>query len=313
MNNIDWSLLRSFLAVVETGSLSAAATQLSATQPTLSRHIRELEATVGVSLFTRSARGLDPTEAALSLVDDARAMGEAAQTLTLKAQGRSQQLTGTVRITASVVVAGLILPPILAGLRRAEPNIQIEVVASDLAQNLLRQDADIAIRMFKPTQGALIARKLGEAPIGLFGHQSYFARRGRVDGRDDLLTHDVIGFDRSDAIIKGYAALGLSATRQSFPIRCDDHLVYWNLLLAGAGLGFAQVPLASRYPELEQVPVDMNVPPLPVWLVLHEEVRSNARVRRVANHLSATLGDFFQDARAGNHRADRKPVRPNRP
>lgn len=294
MNSIDWSLLRSFLAVVETGSLSAAATRLATTQPTLSRHIRDLEASVGASLFTRSARGLDPTEAALTLVDDARAMGEAAQALTLKAQGRSQQLTGTVRITASVVVASLMLPPILAELRHAEPNIQIEVVASDLAQNLLRRDADIAIRMFKPTQNALIARKLGDAPIGLFGHQSYFARRGRLEKLDDLLTHDVIGFDRSDTIIKGYAANGLSATRETFPIRCDDQMVYWNLLIAGAGLGFAQVPLASRYLELEQAAVKMRLPPMPVWLVLHEEVRSNARVRRVADHLSASLGETFR-------------------
>ena len=294
MNSIDWSLLRSFLAVVETGSLSAAATRLAMTQPTLSRHIRELEATIGVGLFTRSARGLDPTEAALGLADDARAMGEAAQALTLKAQGRSQQLTGTVRITASVVVASLMLPPILAELRRAEPNIQIELVASDLAQNLLRRDADIAIRMFEPTQGALIARKLGEAPIALFGHQSYVAWRGRMETADDLLKHDVIGFDRSDVIIKGYAANGLATTRESFPVRCDDQIVYWNLLMAGAGLGFAQVPLASRYPELERMPIPFPIPPMPVWLVLHEEVRSNARVRRVADHLSAALADLFR-------------------
>ena len=296
MNSIDWSLLRSFLAVVETGSLSAAGMRLAMTQPTLSRHVRELEATIGVSLFTRSARGLDPTEAALSLVDDARAMGEAAQALSLKAQGRSQRLTGTVRITASVVVASLVLPPILEELRRAEPDIQIEVAASDGAQNLLRRDADIAVRMFEPTQSALIARKLGEAPIGLFGHQSYIACRGRVDTMDDLLTHDVIGFDRDDAILKGYAANGLSATRDSFPVRCDDQMVYWGLLMAGAGLGFAQVPLASRYSELEQVPVEMRLPSMPVWLVLHEEVRSNARVCRVADHLSATLREFFGGA-----------------
>lgn len=294
MDSIDWSLVRSFLAVVETGSLSAAATRLATTQPTLSRHIRELEATVGVSLFTRSVRGLDPTEAAWILIDDARAMGEAAQALTLKAQGRSQQLTGTVRITASVVVANLMLPPVLSELRRAEPNIQIELVASDLAQNLLRRDADIAIRMFEPTQGVLVARKLGEAPIGLFGHRSYFARRGRLNTIDDLAMHDVIGFDRSDAIIQGFIANGLAATRESFPVRCDDQMVYWNLLLAGAGLGFAQTLVASRYAELEQVPVEMRLPPMPVWLVLHEEVRRNVRVRRVADHLSAALSELFR-------------------
>ena len=162
MNTIEWTLLRSFLAVIETGSLSAAATRIATSQPTLSRHVRELERVIGVTLFTRSVHGLEPTEAALSLIDDARAMGKAAQALTLKAQGRSQQLTGTVRITASVIVANLVLPPILVALRDTEPSIQIEIVASDFTQNLLRRDADIAIRMIDPTQNALIARKLGK-------------------------------------------------------------------------------------------------------------------------------------------------------
>lgn len=245
-------MLRAFLAVAEAGSPSAAATRIPTSRPTLTRNIRELETVVGVTLFTRSVRGLDPTEAALGLVDDVRSMGEAAHALALKAQGRSQQLTGTVRIAASVIVANLLLPPILAAFREAEPTIQIEVVASDLAQNLLRRDADIAIRMFDPTQNALIARKLGEAPLGLFGARAYFARRGRIEGRDDVIGHGVIGFDRSDAIIKAYAAHGHVAMREDFPVRCDDQMVYWNLLLAGAGIGFAQVLQQALIPTLSR-------------------------------------------------------------
>ncbi|WP_443748183.1 LysR family transcriptional regulator [Asticcacaulis solisilvae] len=293
MNSIDWTLLRSFLAVVETGSLSAAATRIATTQPTLSRHVRELETALGVTLFTRSVRGLEPTEAALGLIEDARAMGAAAEALALKAQGRSQQLTGTVRITASVVVANLLLPSILASLREAEPHIQVEIVASDMAQNLLRRDADIALRMFDPTQNALIARKLGETPLGLFGAKSYIARRGRPESLADLLNHDVIGFDRSDLILKGYAFHGFPVTREQFPVRCDDQMVIWNLLLAGAGLGFAQTLLAGRRPELEQIDIGMFVPPLPVWLVMHEEVRSNARIRRVADFLTSALTEIL--------------------
>lgn len=296
MNTIDWTLLRSFLAVVEAGSLSVAAIRIATSQPTLSRHIRELETVLGVTLFIRSVRGLDPTKAALSLIDDARAMGEAAQALALKAQGRSQQLTGTVRIAASVIVANLLLPPVLVALREAEPTIQIEIVASDLAQNLLRRDADIAIRMFDPTQDALIARKLGEAPIGLFGARAYFTRRGRIKGIDDLIRHDVIGFDRSDAIIKAYAAHGHVVTREDFPVRCDDQMVYWNMLLAGAGIGFAQVLVAGPHPELEPVEIGMRLPPMPVWLVMHEEVRTNARIRRVADHLAEALGEILRTA-----------------
>lgn len=293
MTTPDWTLLRAFLAVIDTGSLSAGALALATSQPTLSRHIRALETSLGVPLFTRSAHGLDPTDAALALVDDARAMGAAADALALKAWGRSQQPTGTVRITASMMVANFWLPPMLAALRSVEPAIQVEVVASDSNQDLLRRDADIAIRMADPTQNALIARKLGVAPVGLYGAASYFARRGRVATMADLLAHDVIGADRSDGILKVYAASGQRVGRGAFPLRCDDETVRWHLLLAGAGLGFAQVALAERYPALERVALDL-VAPMPVWLVLHEEVRSNLRIRRVADFLAASITEQLQ-------------------
>jgi DNA-binding transcriptional LysR family regulator len=292
---LNWTLLRSFLAVVETGTLSAAALRVAASQPTLSRHIRELEALLGVPLFTRSAHGLYPTDAALALVEDARTMGVAAEALALKAWGRSQRLTGTVRLTTSVMVANFWLPRILTELRDAEPNIQIEVAPSDLNQNLQRRDADIAIRMVDPTQSALIARKLGDVPVGLYGTRSYFARRGRIATMRDLLKHDVIGFDSSEVILKLYAASGHPVAREAFPLRCDDEMVCWNLMLAGAGIFFAQVMLADRFPTLERVKIDM-FSPMPVWLVMHEEVRSNARIRRVADFLAATIGDLLRTA-----------------
>ena len=286
--SLQWSLLRAFLAVMETGSLLATSHRVSATQPTLSRQIRELESILGTPLFVRGARGLDPTEAALRLVDDARAMAAAADAITLKALGQSTTLSGTVRLTSSVMVANMWLPRILAELRIAEPDIQIELIPSDLNQNLLRRDADIAIRMADPTQDALIARKLGEAPVCLYGAQSYIARRGRPTTMLELITHDVIGFDRSEVILKLYAAAGHSVAREAFPIRCDDQMVGWGLLLAGAGLGFAQVMLAEREETLERLNFDL-VPPMPVWLVMHEEVRSNARIRRVADFLAESL------------------------
>ena len=294
MDTLDWTLLRSFLAVVEGGSLSAAAKGIGATQPTLSRHIRELETALGVILFTRSAQGLEPTKAALGLVDDARAMGAAAEALNLKAQGRSQNLFGTVRITASVIVANLMLPPILAALRQAEPSIQIEIVASDTNQNLLRRDADIAIRMVDPTQNALIARKLGDTPIGLFATRAYFDRRGRVMDKADLQKHDLIGLDRGDFLIRGFAAYGINLTREEFALRTDDAMLTWNLLLAGAGVGIAQVVLAKRHSELEQVGAGIGLGALPVWLVMSEEVRINARIRRVADFLSTALTDVLR-------------------
>lgn len=296
MNSLDWTLLRSFLAVVEGGSLSAAAKRIGTTQPTLSRHVRELETVLGVILFTRSAQGLDPTNAGLALIKDARAMGDAAEALNLKAQSRSEHLFGTVRITASVIVANLMLPQILATLRELEPSIQIEIVASDTNQNLLRRDADIAIRMADPTQNALIARKLGDTPLGLFATRAYFDRKGRVTEREDLRHHDLIGLDRSDFLIRVFAEHIIPRAREDFAFRTDDAMLAWNLLLAGAGIAIAQLVLANHHSELEKINAGIVLGALPVWLVMSEEVRSNARIRRVADFLSSALTDVLRGA-----------------
>ena len=216
-------------------------------------------------------------------------MGGAAERLALKATGKTETLTGTVRITASVVVANLVLPAMIARLRRAEPLIQIEIVASDQSQNLLRRDADIALRMFDPTQKSLLARRLGETALGLYGATTYLDQRGRPLSMAELIGHDVIGFDRDDAMLRGYAANGFHVTREQFPVRCDDQMVDWHLLLAGAGLGFAQCRLADARPELERVPLGMSLPALPVWLVLHEDVRGNARIRRVSDFIASAM------------------------
>lgn len=284
----DWTLWQSFLATVETGSLSAAATRIGATQPTLSRHIHELEKELGLSLFRRVPRGLEPTDVALGLIDDARRMGEAAHALSLKAAGRTETVAGTVRLAASVVMSNLVLPGILAELRLAEPDIQIEIVASDEAQNLLRRDADIAVRMFDPTQNALIARKIGASPLGLFGAPVYLERRGRPRSLADLMDHDVVGFDRSEAILKGYAFHGFPVTREHFPLRVDDQMVYWHLMRAGAALGFAQCLIAEAA-GLERLDIGMTVPDLPIWLVMHEDLRAQPRVRRVVDFLAERL------------------------
>ncbi|MDB5613447.1 MAG: LysR family transcriptional regulator, partial [Devosia sp.] len=184
--------------------------------------------------------------------------------------------------------------PLLSALRQAEPSIQIEIVASDANQNLLRRDADIAIRMADPTQNALIARKLGDTPIGLFATRDYFDRRGRVASKDDLRNHDLIGLDRGEFLIRAFAGYDIHLTRDEFSFRTDDGLLTWNLMLAGAGIGVGQVVLAKRHPDLEQVDGGLKLGALPVWLVMSEEVRSNARIRRVADFLSSALSDLLR-------------------
>jgi len=289
MDMLDWSLLRSFLAVAESGSLSAAAELLSTTQPTVGRHIAALEADMGVTLFHRSRKGLEPTPAAFTLLEDARVMGQAADGFARKAAGQVDGLSGTVRITASRVMSCFVLPDILAKLRQAEPQISVEIVASDETQNLLRRDADIALRMFEPRQRQLVRRKLGDLPLGIYASATYLARKGRPAALTDLLAHDVIGFDRQDDLLDGFAQMGYPVERHFFPLRTDDHVLSYQLLVAGAGIGFALRLVADADPRLEHLLLTDALPGLPMWLVMHEDVRHNARIRFVWDFLARTL------------------------
>lgn len=156
----DWSLVRTFLAVLDHGSLLGAARMLKASQPTVGRHIAELESQWGVVLFERTGRGLVPTSNALQLAESARTMESSALQLAHKLSGNQAQTQGTVRITASVPVAAQLLPPVLARMRVALPEVQVELVSSNQVSNLLRREADIAVRMVRPDQATLIAKKL---------------------------------------------------------------------------------------------------------------------------------------------------------
>ena len=287
MENPDWTLLRSFLAVAETGSLSAAARQLGLTQPTLGRHIADLEASLDTPLFTRIPRGLQPTDSALSLLPAAQDMRDAAARLALLAAGRQESLVGTVRLTASRVVSHFLLPPMLARLRVAEPGIEIELVPSDTSESLLFREADIALRMYRPTQEGVVTRHLTDLRMGLYAAPSYLDRKGRPQTLEDLAGHDVIGFDRSDLMARMLASLGLSIPTDSFAVRTDDQVVYWNLVRAGCGIGGGQRLVGDPDPSVERVAAFLPLPALPVWLTAPEALRQNARVRRVMEHLAA--------------------------
>ena len=244
----DWSLWRSFSAVVADGSLSAAARSLGLSQPTLGRHIEALERTLGVALFERTLSGLKPTETALRLYEPVLGAQKALAEASLIAEGSSETLSGTIRITASTVTAHYILPPFLRRLRDEFPAVAIELVASDSAENLLLREADIAVRMFRPTQLELITRKLGESPIITCAHQSYVSRRGIPRVVDDLANHDLIGFDRSDLLITTAQRLGFPLKRSDFIVRTDSQSAMWELMRAGLGIGFAQRNLVTTRP-----------------------------------------------------------------
>ncbi len=282
---MDWNLIRSFLAVAENGTLAAAARNVGVSQPTLGRRIDALEASLGLVLFARGRSGMTLTEAGLSIVEDARAMRAEADRLAVKAAGRVQSVSGTVRITASEVVSTYILPPIITALGLEEPDIQVELVPSNAVENLLSRDADIAVRMVRPVQNDVIARKTNDLGMGTFAHEDYLARFGIPTGTQELFQHRIVGMDRSNLIIDGMADMGIRAQRSSFAVRTDDQVAYVELVRAGAGIGFVAHMIAETDPRLRRILPEIKIPALPIWLASHRELRTSQRIRRVMDFL----------------------------
>jgi DNA-binding transcriptional LysR family regulator len=285
----DWNLIKSFLAVLDAGTLSGAAAATGTSQPTLGRHIDELEALTGLVLFGRGRSGMTATPNALALAEEARAMQAGANGFAMAAAGRETAVEGTIRITASEVVSTFLLPEILVALADEEPALEIELVASDSVQNLLARDADIAVRMVRPVQNDLITRKVNDAAMGAFAHRDYLEKHGTPREPHDLFSHRVIGQDRDDLILRGMARLGIRPDRSAFTFRTDHPIASWNLVLAGAGIGFMQVAIANRSSNLVRVLPELDIEPLPYWLCSHRELRHSARVRRVYDFLAERL------------------------
>lgn len=286
----NWTLIRSFLAALEQGSLMGAARALGMHQPTLGRHIAELEQQLGLTLFERTGRGLLPTPDALRLAEAARGMAQAADQLARQASGAQQRgMPGSVRLSASQPVACVLLPPLLVQLRQQLPQIQIELVVSNAVSNLLQREADIAIRMLRPEQGTLVSRRLGQVALGAYAHRDYLRRRGTPRQPEDLQRHELVGNDRQTDIVRGFAAQGQRLEREHFALRTDDLMAYHALVCAGAGVGFLPRYMARAHPELVPLLPTLPIPPLPMWLAVHREIRSNARIRAVWDALAAAL------------------------
>lgn len=292
LQQFDWNLIQSFLAVFEDGSLSAAARRLGVSQPTLGRHVGELESALGVTLFERSREGLSPTSEAVAIAVEARHIAESANAISLAAAGRSKAVEGTVRITASEVVATYLLTGVLGRILEKWPGIEVELVPSNEVQNLLRRDADIAVRMVRPTQMDLVARQVNQVRIGLFAHPDYLARHGTPSGVEDLAGHVVIGYDRSDLIIRGLRENGIEVDRHFFRFRTDDQVCGWEAVRRGLGIGFGPLYLGVRQKDLIRIGGELPVTELPMWLVTHREIHTSARIRVIYDDLAESLASL---------------------
>jgi DNA-binding transcriptional LysR family regulator len=222
-----------------------------------------------------------------------RAMEAGASALGRSLKRERSSTTGVVRITASHVAAAYLLPRVLAQLAQAEPGLEIEVVPSNAISNLLRREADIAVRMVRPDQGSLVARKLGDVAITAAAHERYLAQAGTPSEPQDLLQHRLIGYDRDDTMLRGFAQMGFAVKREQFALRTDDHIAYGRLVAAGAGIGFIARYNVQAMPGVQAVLPTLRIPPLPCWLAVHREIRSNARVRRVYDFLAGALPEVL--------------------
>jgi DNA-binding transcriptional LysR family regulator len=291
----SWDELRSFRAVLREGSLSGAARRLGVAQPTLGRHIESLEDALGVALFTRSARGVTPTEAALHLAPHLEDMAAASAALARAAAGEAAPDQGVVRVTASEVIGCEVLPPLFASFHLVNPGIVIELAVTNRNEDLSRRDADIAVRMIRPTQNAVVARRIGESKIGLYAHRAYLKAFGTPVTLDDLKAHKLIGYDQDDRPFRGVGALADQISRDKFGFRSDNNLAQLAALRAGVGIGGCQEAIANRDPNLVRLLADSFTYALEVWLAIHEDARATPRIHRLFDHLADGLSQFLNE------------------
>lgn len=279
-----WDLYQTLHAVLEAGSLSAAARLRGLTQPTLGRHIDELEQKLGGPLFLRSPRGLQPTELALELRGHLADMAAAAEAAARDASGAATSESGVVRVTASDMVGHLVLPPILASFRAKNPLIDIELTLSNENADLSRRDADIAVRMARPTQNALVARKLGSVGFGFYATPAYIEKHGAPQDMDDLEGHALIGYDRRPPPLPDGIDFGRPITRELFAFRSDNDAAQFAMCQSGFGIGVCQHQLAARSGLIQVMPGVLTFQ-LEVWIAMHENLRASRRMRLMFDHL----------------------------
>lgn len=291
MNNLDWNQLKAFLETAETGSLSAAARKLGLTQPTLSRQVSAIEQRMGVTLFERVGKAMALTPTGLDLLEHARAMGAAAEALGLAATGRSEAVGGVVSVSATEAVAAQLLPPLVRRLREQEPGIAIEVISSNALSDLLRREADIAIRHVKPTQPDLIARLVRETQASFYASTDWVETHGHPRTAQDAARLPFVGSDRSGQFLSYLRQHGLPLSEDNFSCYADHNVAHWGLVCQGMGIGAMMDDIARGTPGIVRV-LD-EVPPVrfPIWLVSHRELRTSRRIRVVFEALAQGLSE----------------------
>lgn len=298
MTGGQWSRLESFLRVVETGSFTAAAELLEISQPTVSRRVAELERALGARLFVRHARGVALTDRGAELHEAARQLDAEMEQVLRRAQGLREKPSGSVRLSVNEPLGVFALAEWYGTLHAKYPDIRLDVVVENAVADLSRRDADVAIRMFQPSQPDLVARRIGEVSVGLFASRDYVRARGLPQRREDITRHTFIGLDRTPGWAASLHQMGL--TRDAFHLRTDSLATQLMALRAGSGIAGMHLALARRFPELVRVLPEWQWPPLELWLVMHEDLRSSPAVRAVWAELASFLEAYVAEGLAAS-------------
>jgi DNA-binding transcriptional LysR family regulator len=292
---LQWETQRVFLAVLRTGSLSAAARALGIAQATARRRIDSLEHSVGTSLFVRSPAGLMPTDTARELVDHAQSMALAAEAFARAASAQANVPGGTVRVTSSQLLGVEVLPSMLGEIRAAQPRLAVELSVSNRLEDLALQEADVAVRIRRPNEAAVVTRHVGDLRVGLYATPQLIAHRGLPRSADELNEYPVIGPDRNLTEQTLLRERGFFCTGENAVIRSDSHLAQFASLRAGLGIGVCSSQLARRHGLVRVLPEHVDFP-VDVWIAMHQDLKRVRRVTLVFDALSQSLSRFLSDA-----------------
>lgn len=287
----DWNRAKAFLATAETGSYSAAADSLNLTQSTLGRQVQALEEELGVVLFERAGKGIQITPIGLDLVEHVKLMAEGASKLSLAAMGQSEELEGTVTITASEANSAFLLPPVLRKIRELAPGINIEIVPKNESADLRKREADIAVRNFQPKQPDLIMKKVKDSVGNFYATKDYIKENGPFNNIKSLDRASFISIGDMSVFIEGLKAFGIYLTKDNFPYVTESHYVHWGLVKEGLGIGIMPHLIGDQESRVHRVLPSFEGISYSTWIVSHRELKTNRRIRFVFNQLV----DYFNE------------------
>lgn len=285
----DWNRARAFLVTAEEGSLSAAARALEMTQPTLGRQVSALESELGVVLFDRVGSRLTLTSNGIDLLEHVKAMAEAANQVSLMATNRSDVIEGDVCISASEIHSAYLLPPIIAKLRELEPGINVKVVSSNKAIDLLKREADIAIRSFRPTQTELISKKIKDVDAPFYATKEYLDRLAPKNDDDLIRRAQFLSIGPSVTFIKQMNERGYTITEDNISIESESHIVHWEMTKNGLGVGVVPENIGDPEHSVQRILNDIKPISFPIWLTSHRELKASKRIRFVFDLLDQEL------------------------